>query len=95
VSLDHFSQKKLVWVRPHSSGAYAPTEVIRRARSRLGENRYRLLTNNCEHFCEWCTRGQPHSAQVERARATLANLWRRMALTRHAPPGFAARRRTA
>jgi Lecithin retinol acyltransferase len=28
------------------------TEVMRRARSRLGEDRYRLLSNNCEHFCE-------------------------------------------
>jgi hypothetical protein len=40
--------------------------VIRRARSRLGENRYRLLRNNCEHFCEWCVHGISRSLQVER-----------------------------
>jgi hypothetical protein len=41
--------------------------VMRRARSRLGENRYGLLRNNCEHFCEWCVQGVPRSLQVERA----------------------------
>jgi len=38
----------------------------RRARSRLGENDYRLLTNNCEHFYNWCLSGVSRSAQVER-----------------------------
>jgi hypothetical protein len=40
-------------------------EVIRRARSRVGENRYRLFSNNCEHFCEWRLRGEHRSHQVE------------------------------
>jgi hypothetical protein len=40
-------------------------EVARRARSRIGEDNYRLLTNNCEHFCEWCLRGQPRSYQID------------------------------
>jgi hypothetical protein len=31
----------------------------------VGEDCYRLLTNNCEHFCEWCLRGKPRSHQVE------------------------------
>jgi len=26
---------------------------------------YRLLTNNCEHFCNWCLSGVSRSAQVE------------------------------
>jgi hypothetical protein len=95
VSLDDFGQKKIIWVRGHLPGSYAPAEIIRRAHSRLGENRYRLLTNNCEHFCEWCARGLARSAQVESARATLENLWRRVRLTRFASPGFATRRRTA
>ena len=38
---------------------------MRRARSRLGEDRYRLLTNNCEHFCEWCLRDDHRSYQLE------------------------------
>jgi hypothetical protein len=47
-----------------------PTVGIRRGhgdhRSRLGENDYRLLTNNCEHFCNWCLSGVSLSAQVAR-----------------------------
>jgi hypothetical protein len=40
-------------------------EVARRARSRIGEDNYRILTNNCEHFCEWCLRGQHRSYQID------------------------------
>jgi hypothetical protein len=40
-------------------------EVVLRARSRLGERSYRILTNNCEHFCTWALRDECHSAQVE------------------------------
>ena len=40
-------------------------EVARRARSRIGEANYRLFTNNCEHFCEWCLRGQHRSYQID------------------------------
>ncbi|KWR88159.1 hydrolase [Cupriavidus sp. IDO] len=43
---------------------YDAAESIRRARSRLGEDRYRLLTNNCEHFCTWCLYGESRSEQV-------------------------------
>jgi len=42
---------------------------VRRARSRLGEKRYRLLTNNCEHFVEWCLHDLPRSFQAETALA--------------------------
>ncbi|UIF88309.1 lecithin retinol acyltransferase family protein [Cupriavidus sp. UYPR2.512] len=49
------------------------TEVIRRATARLGEDDYRLLTNNCEHFCTWCLSGESRSEQVE---ALLSHPWR-------------------
>jgi Lecithin retinol acyltransferase len=39
--------------------------VVRRARCRLGEQRYDLLQNNCEHFCTWCQTGRPRSPQVD------------------------------
>lgn len=51
-------------VEQHTT-AYSPEEIVRRARSRLGENDYRLLTNNCEHFCNWCVSGVSRSAQVQ------------------------------
>lgn len=50
------------------SGAYhlyTPEETIRRAESRLGENKYNLGFNNCEHFAIWCKTGISESHQVE------------------------------
>eukprot|EP00929_Paragymnodinium_shiwhaense_P080378 TRINITY_DN41914_c0_g1_i1.p1 TRINITY_DN41914_c0_g1~~TRINITY_DN41914_c0_g1_i1.p1 ORF type:complete len:611 (-),score=107.60 TRINITY_DN41914_c0_g1_i1:45-1877(-) len=39
-------------------------EVIQRARSKVGERNYNLLSNNCEHFATWCFTGQEASNQV-------------------------------
>ncbi len=64
VTLEHFAAGHPVAVRPHPCPTYAGDETVRRARSRLGENRYRLLTNNCEHFCAWCLFGESRSEQV-------------------------------
>jgi hypothetical protein len=65
VPFAHFACGQRVWVRSEAPSDFDVREVIRRARSRVGEDRYRLLTNNCEHFCEWCLRGTPRSFQVE------------------------------
>ena len=65
VSLAYFTHGHPAWVRSRGCPRFDGTEVIRRARSRLGEDRYRLLSNNCEHFCEWCLYGQHRSYQVE------------------------------
>ncbi|WP_288312986.1 lecithin retinol acyltransferase family protein [uncultured Selenomonas sp.] len=37
---------------------YSPDEIIRRARSRLGEEDYNLIWNNCENFATWCRSGE-------------------------------------
>ena len=66
-SLAHFAHGYRIWVRSDGTPRFRSDEVIRRARSRLGEECYRLLSNNCEHFCESCMHGQPRSHQVERA----------------------------
>jgi hypothetical protein len=65
VSLAAFAGKRTVFVVEHVEETLCADEVIRRARSRLGEGKYRLLTNNCEHFCEWALHGQARSFQVE------------------------------
>ena len=65
VSLARFTRGRPVWVKSHAPSHFECPEVIRRARSRVGEDCYRLLTNNCEHFCEWCLRGEHRSYQVE------------------------------
>src|SRR5882757_3432815 len=69
VPFAHFARGQRVWVRSDAPSDFAVREVIRRARSRVGEDRYRLLTNNCEHFCEWCLCGTARSFQVEAWRA--------------------------
>jgi hypothetical protein len=51
-------------------------DVIRRVRQRLGEDRYRVLTNNCEHFCEWCIRGELRSDQVDALPGRCRATWR-------------------
>lgn len=43
---------------------YTPAETVARARSRIGETSYNLLTNNCEHFAIWCKTGVSESMQV-------------------------------
>ncbi len=66
VPVARFACGQKVWIEPGLSPKYTGAEVVRRARSRLGENHYRLLTNNCEHFCMWCLCGVARSAQVDR-----------------------------
>ena len=64
-TLDRFARGRPVWVRSDAPPTFSSREVIHRARSRVGEDGYRLLTNNCEHFCEWCLHGAHRSYQVE------------------------------
>ena len=59
-----FAAGQTVWTEPNPCPSYTGVETVARARSRLGENRYNLLTNNCEHFCAWCLYGQSRSKQV-------------------------------
>lgn len=44
---------------------YSPEETVERAKSRIGENKYNLAFNNCEHFALWCKTGVHESTQVE------------------------------
>lgn len=62
-----FAEGRPVFVVSHADEVHPVDEVIRRARSRLGEDRYHLLENNCEHLVEWCLHGVARSFQVESA----------------------------
>jgi hypothetical protein len=66
ISLARFADGHPVRVRAGSREALPGAEIVRRAHSRLGENRYRFFSNNCEHFSEWCVNGVHRSPQVER-----------------------------
>lgn len=43
---------------------YSREESIVRARSKLGETKFHVLKNNCEHFVSWCQRGKHKSKQI-------------------------------
>lgn len=58
-SFFEFNDKKPVHI-------YSRKETIERAYNRIGEHRYSLVTNNCEHFAIWCKTGVSRSSQVSR-----------------------------
>jgi hypothetical protein len=66
VTLAEFTSGYPLLVRSRGPARFDAEEIVRRARSRMGENRYRILTNNCEHFCEWCIYAEHRSDQVDR-----------------------------
>jgi hypothetical protein len=67
VTLQQFAGGRPMFVVLHDSLPFPCEQIVQRARSRLGENSYRLLTNNCEHFVEWCFYDEQRSFQVDRA----------------------------
>ncbi len=53
---------------------FSARDTVERARSRIGETEYNLVTNNCEHFAMWCKTGTSESSQVKNiARAAAAS----------------------
>ena len=69
VTIEAFAGGRPVFIVQHEELAFDLQAILERARSRLGENQYRLLSNNCEHFVEWCLYDVHRSFQVERALA--------------------------
>jgi len=66
VSLEQFANGERVLAFAHSSRLFSNAGIVARARSRLGEDMYHILRNNCEHFCEWCVTGRKRSRQVHK-----------------------------
>lgn len=62
--LEEFSRGQEVSVVSHDQASAAGV-TLRRAMSRIGEQNYNLLFNNCEHFANWCKTGRHRSGQVE------------------------------
>ncbi len=62
-SISTFTQGKKVYVRQYPT-YFLPDAVVQRAENRLGERKYNLLFNNCEHFATWCKTGFNDSQQV-------------------------------
>ncbi|MCX9458651.1 lecithin retinol acyltransferase family protein, partial [Vibrio cholerae] len=66
-SLSTFSQGNPIRVAPHPHRCITPEESVNRAMSRLGEQEYSVLFNNCEHFVHWVLHGKARSQQVNNA----------------------------
>jgi len=65
------------WIRSHKSSKYhlySPAETVKRARQKLGEEEYNLVTNNCEHFALWCKTGLHESHQVNEVIEMITNI---------------------
>ena len=62
--LEEFSQGQPI-TAVHHPGASTPGVTLRRALSRIGEQNYNLLFNNCEHFATWCKTGRHRSGQID------------------------------
>ncbi len=74
ISLRNFSQGRPVNVRRYPRGSYFDSErVVAKAKSRLGENKYNVFSNNCEHFASWCKTGEATSGQVKQVAKSATN----------------------
>lgn len=66
-SFEDFVKDDQWWIENFSEFSYTDegcSESLSRATSRLGEKKYNLIWNNCEHFVSWCVTGQSQSGQV-------------------------------
>lgn len=60
----YFTDGKKVYVKRYPL-RYIADNVIQRAVSKLGERKYNIIFNNCEHFATWCITGVSYSQQVK------------------------------
>jgi hypothetical protein len=66
LTLAEFAQGRPLGIVDHPRTPYTAQQIVDRARTRLGEQHYDLLRNNCEHFCNECINAMHRSAQAER-----------------------------
>lgn len=63
-SIETFSHGKQIHLQHYESPKFQGRKVVRRMRSRMHENNYHLIINNCEHLCTWAITGVESSPQV-------------------------------
>lgn len=71
-TLDEFSRGQGIDVIEHADRAFSRAQTVERAKSRIGEKGYSLLSSNCEDFANWCISGKSDSSQVRLAAAAAA-----------------------
>lgn len=50
-------ERKIYIAKYKPDARYSREEIVKRAMSRLGEDDYSVIFNNCEHFASWCVTG--------------------------------------
>lgn len=60
----HRFQEVTVYLMLHES--FDRDLVLWRAQSKIGEEQYNLVTNNCEHFTMWCITGRSSCDQINK-----------------------------
>ncbi len=73
-SLTDFAAGHSFRIVPHPDARHSGKAAVQRALSRLGEDKYNLVFNNCEQFVNWAIDGNHHSPQVETAAHLAADL---------------------
>jgi hypothetical protein len=92
VTLKGFSGGHTIAVQDHAGACFSGTACVERARMRIGEDRFSLWTNNCEHFCSWCLYDASRSAQTEAILAPLRIVWYVLGRLRKGPRASRATR---
>ncbi len=88
IELKAFIADAQLSIRPHKPHAFATDKIIQRAYSRLGEDEYNLITNNCEHFVNWCIYGKSESQQVRSVVETIIKISTKQVLSQPRRPGL-------
>lgn len=71
-SLEEFASGDTWQIKEYANAPFSGQEVALRAKERIGEQKYNLLINNCEHFCSECIFGEHVSEQVQNAKQNSA-----------------------
>ncbi len=75
VNFEEFAEGYEVYLRTHETRKYTKEESVIRGLSLVGEEKYNVLFNNCEHFVSWCIDGIKKSEQVRELFIAAENLF--------------------
>ena len=71
-SLEEFTSGDILQIKKHANAPFSGVDIALCAKSRVGEQKYNLLINNCEHFCNECVFGEHMSEQVQNVKQNSA-----------------------
>lgn len=71
-SLKEFASGDTWQIKEYANAPFSGHEVALLAKERIGEQKYNLIINNCEHFCNECVFGEHVSEQVQNVKQNSA-----------------------